>query len=99
MQFEDRFEYLASGYEYQCIGVGVRYPGFEGRLCALRPPVVVMELAKIPGANMTSSFKRPSQLCSQRICPVSYTKLVYSHFPLFYYLSRVFHDWPYDKCV
>ncbi|KAL4768607.1 hypothetical protein BDW60DRAFT_197212 [Aspergillus nidulans var. acristatus] len=100
MQLDDRFEDLASGYEYQCIGVGVRYPGLEGRLVLQDLQWSSWSLPKSQERIEQHLLSRgPSQVCSQRICPVSYANLVYSHFPLFCYLSRVFHDWPYDKCV
>ncbi|KAL4989304.1 O-methyltransferase-domain-containing protein [Aspergillus falconensis] len=75
---------VAGGSGHRCIGVKDKYPSLEGRLVLQDLPEVVKELPEIQGVRIEAHNIFQEQTVKGA---------------QFYYLSRILHDWPDDKCI
>ncbi|OJI97340.1 hypothetical protein ASPVEDRAFT_49365 [Aspergillus versicolor CBS 583.65] len=75
---------VGGGSGHQCIEVRDRYPGLHGRLVVQDLPEVVKEAPEIPGVKIEANDMFQEQ-------KVKGAK--------FYYLRRIFHDWPDAQCI
>ncbi|KAL4781992.1 S-adenosyl-L-methionine-dependent methyltransferase [Aspergillus varians] len=75
---------VGGGSGHQCVGVSDKYPGLQGRLVVQDLPEVVKHLSEIPGVRIEANDIFQEQ-------NIKGAK--------FYYLRRIFHDWPDAQCV
>lgn len=93
---------VGGGSGHQCIEVRDRYPELHGRLVVQDLPEVVKEAPEIPGVKIEANdmFQEQKVKGEKSLTLISKTRPAdIIQGAKFYYLRRIFHDWPDAQCI